>query len=216
MSRRYATPFAIAVTLAAGSALLIAAQPTERRQVQPSGAKPAAAEPPMMSPEEMKSAWKEANRTNPNHERLKMIEGTWSAVVKHWMPGSDKAEESTGTMVNTLIHDGRFIHHDFKGTFDGEKFVGSGHFGFDNGSGKFQSTWIDSMSTGIMFSTGTYNESAREWTMTSEMYCPMMKCAVKHREVVKVLSRDKHVMTMYMTMPDQPEFKGMEITYTRK
>lgn len=211
---RFAPTIVVSLTLAAGAAVLIAAQP-DRKPAAPTGAK-AATPPEQMGMEEMMSAWKEANRTGPQHEQLKMLEGTWSATVKHWMPGSDTPQESKGTMVNTLVHDGRFLQHDFKGEFNGEKFTGSGHFGFDNGSGKFQCTWVDNMSTGIMFSTGTWDEQNREWTLTSEMFCPMMKCTVKQREVIKVLSRDKHVMTMYMAMPDHPETKGMEITYTRK
>ena len=51
--------------------------------------------------------------------------------------------------------DGRVMVEQFEGTMMGAPFKGHGMSGYDNVTGKYWSTWNDSMSTGLMVSTGT-------------------------------------------------------------
>lgn len=117
-------------------------------------------------------------------------------------------------MVNTLIHDGRFVHHEFKGEFMGMAFTGSGTMGYNNATQKYEGTWCDNMSTGIMFSTGTYDEKTKTYTTTGEFDMPGMG-KVKQRDVVTIIDNNKHTMVMYHQMGAEKEMKVMELTYTR-
>ncbi len=152
------------------------------------------------------------------HEAFKAFEGTWAANVKMWEPGNPDATESKGTMTNTLIHGGRYVHHEFKGDFMGMAFTGSGDFGYDKATGKYVGTWMDSFGTAIMVLSGTYDEATKTYTSTGEFSMPgpdgkMMK--VTQRETVKIDGPDKHTMLMYHSAAGMPEMKVMEITYTR-
>lgn len=175
-----------------------------------------AGQPPM---DPMMEAMMKAAQPGPEHEAMKKIAGTWDAAVKMFEPGSDKAEESKGTMVNTLIHGGRYIQMDYKGEMMGGPFTGSGVWGYDNVNKQYVSTWVDNWSTGIMVMTGTYDAATKTYTSHGEMSMAMpdgTATKMKQREVVKILSDDKHVMEMYGPGPDGKEMKMMEITYTRK
>ena len=84
--------------------------------------------------------------------------GTYDAKVKSWHePGKPPMEESA-TATRTMALDGRVMVEDFKGSMMGMPFTGHGMRGYDNVSGKHWSTWMDSMSTGLMVSEGTCDD----------------------------------------------------------
>lgn len=174
-----------------------------------------AGEPPM---DPMMEAMMKAAQPGPEHEAMKKVVGTWDAVVKMFDPSLDKPEESKGTMVNTLIHGGRYIRMEYTGEMMGGPFTGSGLWGYDKLSKQYVSTWVDNWSTGVMVMTGTYDPGTRTYTSTGEMQMPMPDGTVAkmpQRETVRIISDDKHIMEMYGPGPDGKEMKHMEITYTR-
>jgi len=187
-----------------------AVQPT--KETKPVDAKPAAGAQP--DPAAMQAAWEKAMAKNEHHERLKAFEGTWDAAIKTWMDPSQPPMESKGTMVSALIHDGRFVQHDYKGEFMGQAFTGSGTFGYNNVTQAYESTWCDNMSTAILFSTGKYDAPTKTFTSSGVFEMPGVG-KVTQREVITVTDAEHHTMTMYHTMPGQPEAKVMEIAYTK-
>lgn len=216
----------IIVLLAAAGmfgALAFAQPSTGTKAPQPS--KPAApakpeqpAQPPAMSEEDMKKfeEWMVMAATpNEHHQRFKdFFAGTWDAKVTMFGMGPEPIV-STGTMVNTLIHGGKYIHHDFSGVFMGEAFTGSGHWAYNNTTKKYEGTWLDSMGTTIMYMTGSYDDASRTYTMTGAFDGPGgMK--ITQRDTIHIVDANKHTMEMFHTMPGQPEMKVMEIVYTRK
>lgn len=206
------------ISLVAGTAM---AQPEKKA---PAGAAPTAAQPPKGDKpaagghDEM-AQWAEMAKPVEQHAKMKEMAGTWDAEVKTWMDPTQDPMVSKGTMVNTLTHGDRFLHHDFKGEFMGQVFTGSGDWGYNKITGKFEGTWMDSMGTAIMFSTGSYDEKTKTYTSTATFDMPgpdgkPMK--VTQKETVEVLSADKHVMKMYHSAAGMPqEMKVLEITYTR-
>lgn len=201
------TPALILASLAGLCALAIA-QPAKE---DPKAPKIEAAQPEM---DEMTKQWMALGNTNEHHARFEAMVGVWDATVTMFEPGKEP-NVSKGTMVNRLIHGGRYLQHNFKGEFMGMEFTGSGTFGYNNATGKYQGTWIDSMSTGTMVSEGTYDEATKTYTSTGDMDGPGgMK--ITQRETIKIISNDEHVMEMFHTMPGVPEIKAMEIKYTRK
>lgn len=209
MNRMRAVSAVCAFVAAATTAALWANQPADAQQ-------PAGGEPPAMSPEAMAmmQAFAEAGRPGVQHELLKQLEGTWEATVSMWMPGEPEPMVSTGTMRNTMVHDGRYLSHEFRGEFGGGVYTGSGMFGYNNTSKRWEGTWAGNSSTHIMFSTGTFDGRRGEWTMTSEFDHPQgYRC--KQREVTRMSGPDAHMMTTYLTDKDGKEQKAMEITYKR-
>lgn len=195
------------LVLAAGAAALIAAQPE---------GKPGEGAAPKDDPgAAMMAAYEAAGKPGVQHELLKQFVGTWDAKISMFMPGAPEPMVSTGVMVNTMVHAGRYLHSAYTGEFGGQTFTGTSYWAYSNMSKRWEGTWVDSMSTGIYYSTGTLDGKKGEWTMTGEYDHPMgYRC--KQREVFTMPSKDTYTMTTYSTDKDQKEAKAMEIVYTRR
>jgi hypothetical protein len=149
------------------------------------------------------------------HKALQPLVGTWQAKVKMYAkPG--EAAESEGTMVRKWILDGRFLEEKFEGNFGGLPFKGIGLTGHDNIKKKYTGLWVDSISTSMITSEGTYDADAKTFTYTAEHYDPQIKAKVKTRDVVRLIDADTIEQKMYKTPPDGKETMTMEISYTRK
>lgn len=175
-------------------------------------------QPPQMTPEQqaMMDAYMKAGAPGAPHQALAATAGSYDVKVKSWHDPKGPAEESTGTVTRAMTLDGRVRTEEFKSTMMGTPFVGHGMMGFDNVTGKYWSTWNDSMSTGIMVSTGTCDASGKSCTFTGSWNDPIKKAPVKSRMTSKWTSPTTEVFEMYGPGKDGKEMKMMEITYTKK
>ena len=97
-----------------------------------------------------------------------------------------------------------------------EPFTGQGMTGYDNVSGKYWSTWNDSMSTGVMVSEGTCDSQGKACTFTGSWTDPITKGLIKSRMTSRWTSPTTEVFEMYAPWKDGKEMKMMEITYSKK
>jgi hypothetical protein len=143
--------------------------------------------------------------------------GVWDAKAKFWMaPGAPPAE-STGVMTNTAVLDGRFIHEEYHSADTmGMSFHGVGFFGYDNIKKQFIGVWMDSMSTGVMVSQGTYDPAAKTFTLTSEVEDPIQGGKYTEKQVVRIIDQDHTSYEMYRVAAGGQEIKEGELTYTRR
>lgn len=154
----------------------------------------------------------------PEHKRLANMVGTWDCSAKFVMPSSDgsmQEMESKGEAKIISELDGRWFRQDYKGDMMGEVFKGIGYTGYDNGQKKYVATWMDTMSTGMMTMTGTFDEATKTMTMQGTCDMPGMgETKFRHTTVEK--DPNTVVFTMYRTGPDGKEIKEGEITYKRR
>jgi len=167
----------------------------------------------------------EMSKLNENHKLLSNLDGNWNFSIKMWMNPDPNAppQQSKGTATRKSIMGGRYSVMDVTGKMqmpgqDGKmkemQFKGMGLEGYDNVKKKFVASWVDNMGTGIQFSEGTYDPTARTFTYTSEIeMMPGVKTPV--REVIKVTDKDHMALEWYENRGGQ-EMKTLEITYTRK
>jgi hypothetical protein len=202
--QRHHFPFAMA--LAAGLAFLTG---------QALAKDPAKAEKPD-KPVDPLAAMQKLGAPGPHHKTLSVLVGTWNAKVKFWMDPSKDPVESDGVCVRKWILGGRFLHEEYKGQAFNAPFTGIGLLGYDNAKKKYTSMWVDSMSTSIMTSVGTYDAGKKTFTFTSEGIDPYTGMKMKSRDVTRVVSDDKIVIEMYKQDPKGKELKVLEIVYTRK
>ena len=172
-----------------------------------------------LTPEQQKAmeAWEKAATPGEAHRLLEPIVGTWDTTIKFWhMPGTP-AQESTGISEHRWILGNRYVEQRFKGTAMGMPFEGVGYTGYDNIRKQYFGTWIDSMSTGMMSTTGKAEQGGKVWSFKGTMDDPATGKAVKIEEKMTILSNDKHVFEMWTPAPKGGKmFKSMEIVYTRK
>jgi hypothetical protein len=151
----------------------------------------------------------------PFHKVLTRMAGSWNTRIKSWSEPDKPPMESTGTSEQKMILGGRFLQQEFSGEMMGSPFTGIGVTGYDNHTKKYVSTWIDSMSTAILFFEGTAGADGS--TITQEgRYDDPIRGPMKWRSVTRVVDDNTHLFEMYATDKRGKEEKMMEITYTRK
>jgi hypothetical protein len=148
------------------------------------------------------------------HQALATVAGTWDVACTMWMDPAQPPTRSTGTAKLETILDGRYLRQDFTGEFMGQPFTGIGIEGYDRVKKAYTSTWLDSMSTGIMNMTGTSSDGGKTITYQGEFSCPMENGQVKGRTVVTHPDDSTMLVTMYATRGGK-ESKSMELRYTR-
>ena len=153
----------------------------------------------------------------PQHEMLKKMAGEWNAKVTSQMDPSQPPQVENSTSTLTMLMDGRYCQEVVSGQMMGRPFSGMGLTGYDNVLGKYVSTWIDNMGTGIMTSTGTADASGKVLTWVGTMSDPMTGKVSKSRMVTTIVDDDHHAFEMYGTPPGaKKEMKMMTIEYSRK
>ena len=173
---------------------------------------------PTMLPDQqaMMEAWEKAGTPGAQHRQLaEHFVGTWTANQKMWMDPSAEPMTQTGKATTTQIMDGRHLRMDYEGAFMGQPFKGVSYMGYDNVTGAYYGTWIDSMGTGFFLAHGSYDPATRTYTFKGELADPMQAGAkMSIREVMRIVDADTHVFEWYETHGGA-EMKTMEIEYTR-
>jgi hypothetical protein len=149
------------------------------------------------------------------HKLLASMAGTWIAKVKSWMEPDKPPMESRGAAKRKMLFDGRYLQEEFTGEMMGSPFNGLGFTGYDNNGKKYVSTWMDSMSTGILFFEGTAGADGKTITQKCRYNDPV-KGPAEWRSVTRIVDDNTEIFEMYNTVKGGKEVKMMEITYTRK
>lgn len=178
---------------------------------KPKADKPAPFTSPRKGEDKMK-AFEEANKPGPSHKMLEQFVGEWAAEAKDLTPGEENVDK--GTMTITMMYGNRFMSMDFDGRNHGKFFRGGGMMGYNNAEKRFEATWADSMSTGIMYMTGSSSGDGKVFTLTGEAPNPMTGKKATWKEVITITSKDTWRDDFSM-IDGGKEMKVMEITYTR-
>jgi hypothetical protein len=171
-----------------------------------------------MTPEQQKmmEAWQKAATPGAAHRALDAMVGTWDTTIRFWETAGGPAQQSTGTSENRWILGNRYVEQRFKGSAMGMPFEGLGYTGYDNIRKQYFGTWMDSMSTAMMTSTGNTADGGKTWMFKGTMDDPMSGKPFAVEEKITVESNDKHVFEMWHPGQDGKMYKAMEIVYTRK
>jgi hypothetical protein len=150
------------------------------------------------------------------HKKLAPIVGTFTCVVKMYAQPGAPPTGGGGVSDNTWALDGRFVEQHFTGTFMGMPFSGIGFTGYDNIKKKYVGTWMDTMTTSMMISSGTAEADGKSYTFTSSMDDPMTGKTSPIKETMTIVDDDHNTLEMWGPGPDGKMFKMMEIAYSRK
>lgn len=137
----------------------------------------------------MVEAFKKAGTPGPGHKRLAMLVGNWKVKATVWPGPGAPPQRSTGKSSAKLILGKRFVQQTYRGTFMGKPFNGLGMVGFDNITGKYVSTWADSMSTTLMTSEGTIDEAGKVITYDARYSCPIINGPKKAKVIIRLLGK---------------------------
>ncbi|HYC77339.1 MAG TPA: DUF1579 domain-containing protein [Planctomycetota bacterium] len=157
--------------------------------------------------------FEELTRPAAEHALLAKLAGRWRAQAKFWMAPHQPPMESEGSIVGTLVFGGRYLMTEFECS-EG-MFQGRGTLGYDKVRGEYVFSWFDTMATGITHYTGKATPDGQRLEVVGTEIDPQSNKPVRHRLVTLLEGENRHRWEMHSTAPGQPEFRAMEIVYTR-
>ena len=149
------------------------------------------------------------------HKLLASMAGSWTTRTKSWMGPDSPPMESTGACEQKMLLGGRFLQQEFAGDMMGSPFSGIGFNGDDNHTGKYVSTWMDTMSTAILYFVGTAGADGKTITQTAR-YNDAVQGPMQFRSVTRMVDDNAMYFELHSTGKSGKEEKMMEMTYTRK
>ena len=159
----------------------------------------------------------ETSKNTGAHHQLSRLVGQWKGTTKTWYDPSKLEDESpiNGTMRPIL--DGKFILHEYKGSFGEKPITGMAIYGYHLELGKFQCAWIDSFHNGtaIMFSEGNKGEKDISVLGSYTYVTPEMEQHWGWRTNIEFISDDEIVITAYNISPEGQELKATETIYKK-
>ena len=165
--------------------------------------------------QEMMEKWQAFMTPSQYHEQLAYYVGDWTYTGKSWVAPGAPASPTSGTATGEMILGGRYLRQTYQGSSMGMTFDGMGITAFDNHLKMFHSIWIDSLGTGIFVSMGKPGDGkVRE--ETGDMADIMSGENVTMRNVFTILGPDSYKMEMYNSSKTTPEYKSMEMVFSRK
>jgi hypothetical protein len=168
-----------------------------------------------LSHEELQKKWMEISTPSKSHEVLNEIVGTWTVESKFWTSPDSAPEVSKGSSKNTLVFGNRFLKQEYKAKSLGQDFYGVGYLGFNNGTKKYESNWMDNMNTSISYSTGSFCPKKRVLVLHGKGLCPASGETMYSREVITFKDKNHYSLEMFVHAANQPEMKALDLQYSR-
>lgn len=161
----------------------------------------------------MMEAWQKASTPGEPHEHLAESAGSWKLTIKMWDPSGGEPQVSEGTAERKMIMGGRHLEEHVEASAMGMPFEGYGLVGYDNVTGEYWGTWVDSMSTGLTLTTGTRDGDT--WVWEGKTPDPMSG-GVETMKIVTTREGDDREVSEFYVLEDGEQVKTMEIVYERQ
>ncbi len=148
------------------------------------------------------------------HKLLAKLEGSWTTKSIGWEQGK-QVMESVGTCEQKLVLNGHYLQQVYTGDMMGAPFTGINILGYNNHTRKYESVWLDSMSTAIYYFVGKGSTDGR--TITQECsYDDPVKGPAVWRSVTRIKDDNTLEFEMFITPEGGKKEKMMEMTVSRK
>jgi len=165
----------------------------------------------------MMVAMMEAGTPGEHHKHLNLMVGTWEGTMK-WTPAPGaQAMEFPGIATREWVLDGRYLREVVKSQgAGGMAYEGIGYTGYNNLDHRYETTWMDSMSTAIFPGHGTFNPANNVLSFYSEMRDPATGRMVTCWGEMDMSNANRHVMKGWCHAEDGSVFQNAEGVFTRR
>lgn len=156
----------------------------------------------------------ELGRPGPEHRALEPMVGSWTGQVTYWPYPEAAPVTQEATAEKSWILGGRFLRIEFRSTIGEEPFEGLALVGYDRTAERYVSTWMDSLTTGVLHLQGA---RAKDGTLVTEgeRIEPTTGKSYRVRRVTAFDGEDAHVVSFFDELDDGTMFKSLEIRWTR-
>jgi len=149
-----------------------------------------------------------------DHARLAAMSGTWDVELTfHFKPG-DAGVVSHGTSTIRPLFDGLFIEEKIEGSLNGTAFTTLAWTGFNTSTMRYEATRIASTNSIRIAETGVYDEAAHRFDLRAD-YAFGGDTWHQHT-VIETAGVDAMSAVSYLSFGSVPEWKGVEIRYSRR
>lgn len=149
----------------------------------------------------------------PEHARLTALCGTWDIEITFWFKPGGAGLTSKGTSTIRALFGGLFVEEKIEGTLDGTPFTTLAWTGFNTSTARYEATRIASTNTIQIAESGTYDEAKKQFELKADY--PFAGDTWHQRTVIQP-GAGSMLATSYLSFGTVPEWKGVEITYTRR
>lgn len=156
----------------------------------------------------------QAAPTSVEHARLTAMAGTWDVEVTFWLRPGGPGLASKGVSTIQPLFGGLFIEEKIEGTLNGTPFTTLAWTGFNTVTHRYEATRIASTNTIRIVETGSYDESTKQFELKADY--PLAGDTWHQRTVIQPTTADTMVAASYLSFGAVPEWKSVEIKYTRR
>jgi hypothetical protein len=157
----------------------------------------------------------DATKPGPEQALLAKRAGEYTKTVKFVAQPNADANASTGTAKISVILGGRFIVEENTDTVFGRPVSGTRIYGFNNITKQYEAIWMYTMSTAMLFLTGTSSDGGKTIDLTG-MSQNHRGDKIPIHATIRQVDDDQFVVTLMSTGADGKEAAFQETTYTRK
>jgi len=154
-----------------------------------------------------------ASPSSPESARLAAMCGTWDVAMTFWFRPGGPGVTTKGTSTIRPLFEGLFIEEKIDGTLSGAPFTTLAWTAFNTATHQYEATRIASTSPSRYVETGGYDEKAKQFELKADYV--LAGDTWHERTLVQQTSADAMSATTYLRFGTVPEWKAVEITYTR-
>ncbi|WP_078128969.1 DUF1579 family protein [Leptospira alexanderi] len=149
------------------------------------------------------------------HKEFESYTGNWKGVNQMMFKEGEVTDESPIAGTIKLILGGRFLLHEYKGSYGGEPFEGIAIYGYHIDKQRYESAWVESfgMGTGILFSEGS--PGAKEWSFTGHYGGETPETSWGWKTSLEKDGDDRLIIFSQNLRPNGEKAGGVRILYER-
>jgi Protein of unknown function (DUF1579) len=150
----------------------------------------------------------------PEHARLIAMCGTWDVEMTFWFRPGGPGAATRGTSTIQPLLNGLFVEEKIEGTLNGAPFTTLAWTGFNTTTHQYEATRIASTNASRIAEAGVFDEKTNQFELKAEY--PLAGDTWHQRTVIQPTSADTMTATSYLSFGAVPEWKAVEIKYTRR
>lgn len=149
---------------------------------------------------------------DPQYAQLATLSGHWTVRQSIWTTPKTPPVVDHGTATYAMVLGGHHLRQNLR-IASTKPFEGLGYIGYDDVTGKYYSSWMDTNFPGIVLAHGDYDAASRTYTFTGEM-ANKGGAPVPVREVMRIADSSHFVYEYYETRGGK-EALAVSLQYAR-